>query len=243
MMPSGSAVGEYIAFAASIASLFLALVAIGQTLISNQGFSESLSMLSQSADDVKAAAGVVTSATAQLSSQSDEVLLEVRSLPPAVREIAEKLDTSVRAPQADSAQAGATNQLPKRMANGLRLALFTICRSFTTGKPIDSSKLSSQAIVRNWLIGAINAVQYFGPCGITISEAGEGKFKVDSLGSYDAAALERSLYDLKEELPEGALKEIETFFATTDPPQVEAVDPEPTVAPPVEAEDNGDRSK
>jgi hypothetical protein len=94
MSPNGNAVGEYIAFATSIASLVLAVVAIGHALIANQSFSETVGSLKTSTDGVQAAAREICTVSVELSHQSERLIGEFSELPPAVRAISAR-STSV----------------------------------------------------------------------------------------------------------------------------------------------------
>jgi hypothetical protein len=221
MMPDGKSVGDYIAFATSIASLVLAVVAIGHSLISGQSFAETVGSLKSSADDVKNAATNVCEVSNILSGQSERLLLEFGALPPAVKAISDKLDAQF-APSQQSIPANGELQLDGQenvfsgpMPNGLRLAIYSMIRSFSTGKPIVTEQFKISQVWQSWISGSLGTLLIVKPAGIDLKFESQG-IVVSSLGSLDAAKIERGARDIfQASIPE-LLLAVDQYFVGGD---------------------------
>ena len=88
--PSGDKIGDYIAFAASIASLVLAIVVIFYSMISNQGFSETVGSLKTLATTVHESANDIKLVSSDFVDKASEIFGELSEIRPEVRAISEK---------------------------------------------------------------------------------------------------------------------------------------------------------
>ncbi|HEX8309040.1 MAG TPA: hypothetical protein VF645_11560 [Allosphingosinicella sp.] len=220
--PDGKSVGEYIAFATSIASLVLAVVAIGHALVANQSFSETVGSLKSSAEDVKNAASNVCEVSNVLSKQSDRLLEEVVSLPPAVRALSDKLEASLLRPSAPAS--GEAHELPlgpssdqdvyhAKMAAGVRASLYLIVRSFATGKPIDTNQIFPNDLWRHWTDGVLHAAVTFQPYGALLVAGDSSDVKVLGIGSLDPLRVEKSVREIMGNGHAEVIRAIDTYFS------------------------------
>lgn len=192
-LPNGNLIGDYIAFAASIASLVLAVVAIFYSIISNQSFSETVGTLKSSAEIVKSAADRVCDVSMTLNDQSERLINEVLALPPAVQAISDKIDTKF-APSSNAldsegkGQAESDQPLNKIKTVGAILALYVVGASYRNGKEVDADlMLPKHAIWSNYVAGFLHSLYMFCPGGIGLvrkNNTGTGIYTVTTLGKF-----------------------------------------------------------
>lgn len=228
MRPNGNAVGEYIAFAASIASLALAIVAIGQSLIANQSFSETVGVLRSSGVNLEQTARNIADTSAALSQQAERMVGEISGLPPAFREISAKID-ALRTPQAESDQSlkdaekvgkPGNRLLENSSVDGVTIGLYVLARSIETKKIIETRAIFPPKTEWDYFVaGVLHTIRTAEPLGIKLSFTRDGArflFTVQEAGTFDHASVTKSL----ESFREGALFEkkelVDTYFASDE---------------------------
>lgn len=195
-LPDGIMVRDYLAFASSIASLILALVAIFYSVVSGQNFGESVSLLRSSADRLENESKSLQELIATLSGKSDLIISAVGSVSPSLDRLTEKLEgegpqgqfdygTSSAAKEAD----GGAVFFGKPTTIGAGVALYVIGKVSQRGKEFDLSKLSDVEVnLVQYVSGFISAVKMVRPAGVILSLIGN-MFVVESLGSIDMSSL------------------------------------------------------
>lgn len=191
-LPDGAMIGDYIAFAASIASLVLAVVAIFYSIIFNQGFSETVGVLKGSADDVKLAASQICDVSTQLNGQSDRLLGEFSQLSPAVLAISDKLDRSLQ-PSAEIGDVSSPSEpgnkeeefLSKFVSGGSAIAIYALALSSLTKIRMTPFKMfPSDLAWQNYISGFLTSSSLLADMTIRREDQGADEtFIVESLGS------------------------------------------------------------
>lgn len=229
IMPNGSAVGEYIAFAASIASLVLAVVAIGQTLIANQSFSETIGSLKAVAENVEKTAQNIAGSSASLSQQSEALVSHAEKLPTALASLSDKIDKTIFAEAEVGSAKTATDTIDpgtlkilERSRFGTRIILYLLARAAQSAKSVDALKVfgSEKTDDKIWsgiLAGHLLAIQAFEPCGLKVEQAKDEKgeltaeFKVTSFGTLNGAEI--ITYINEKESGDAAKKKADEYFS------------------------------
>lgn len=230
MSPNGAAVGEYIAFATSIASLVLAVVAIGQTLISNQGFSETVGALRSSADNIQVTARNIADSSSLLSQKAEFISEQAEKVPSVVEALSAKLDDRIfRKSSAEISQADAigpgrkTEQIYGGSTFGTIMCLYAMSKAFKENKAIDTSSILSgikaQIGMSGVMLGFLNAMRDLGSCGIVVDYAlsdNRHLYRVTNMGSIDPDIV-ISLFE-KYDDKEGNLERasIDNYFSNYD---------------------------
>ncbi|MBV8688278.1 MAG: hypothetical protein JOZ90_16105 [Alphaproteobacteria bacterium] len=207
-VPNGVIIRDYISFAASIASLILALVAIFYSFIANQGFSGSIEGLSRSSVDLQSAAKNINDTSAALSEQSERLMTEFSVLRPAVQGIAKRMESlsplaegpapeskaghlPITAMGSEEAEFSAAVSKPRGI--GATMTLYMIARSAQTGKKIDLRVIAgAQPIWEYYCSGFLDSIYQFSPFGIELSRTPEedaATYVVHSLGIGDISEL------------------------------------------------------
>jgi hypothetical protein len=231
IMPNGKSVGDYIAFAASIASLVLAVVAIGQSLIANQSFSETIGSLRASAENVETAARNIADTSNTLSDQSERMIGEVSRLPPAFEELSSRLNERLTPPAFSS---GAEEGEPPLLSNPMSLfdntsyggkaTLYIASLARTYSKPIELDKIFQDAVWQNFVAGYLQALIVSPSFGLKIrlsSEGGGTKFLVDDMGEFPMSDIISQFRNAAQLIQDQNQKRIDSYFAND--PGVEPV--------------------
>lgn len=176
-LPNGNSVGDYIAFAASIASLVLAVVAIGQSLIANQSLSTTVGSLNTASSNLERASENLEDISKGLETRFEEIAGEVARMPVAVAQLEAKItgtmpqqpaqETGVGKDRFDTGatltrsegveEAQTTLSTLKGLKNGSQVALYVLAQSYRTQKAFNStdmftpdSELTMEHF-RNWI--------------------------------------------------------------------------------------------
>lgn len=229
--PNGSLIRDYISFAASIASLVLAVVAIFYSIISSQSLSGSIASLQDSAAAVGEQSSRLEETTGRFSATADQLLDEIKQVPQAVRkdfvEFGGKVESLMSAtikaePRGTAQDLQAGPQAPKVIAT--TLALYVIAQGLKTGKVIDCKKITDSDEFRNLLFGFLSAVRQFCPMDLQVESAGYN-FQVVSKGEFDPDELIATVDKSTTEMLVKMRKQIDAFFKI--PPAENEEKPEP----------------
>ncbi len=223
-LPNGSAVGEYISFSASIASLVLAVVAIGQALVANQGFSETVGTLRSSSDELRSAATNIAETSATLNQRCEDIIGQVAKVPAAVEALGAKLDEQVASavkPEVPVRGLGddVTYDIINNMPMGGQLSLYVLAKSFVSGKAFDTSDVFSKDTHYLWtgvLLGFIFSVMGMNRFNIKVDTIHRGMdtfYKVSSLGDVNAKTCIETLESEQNQTRDDELyKGVRAFF-------------------------------
>jgi hypothetical protein len=190
--PSASSLMNYANFAATITSLFLGVIAIFYSMISNQGFSETSGSLKSSVDDIQVAAKNIADTSATLLTHSDNLIQQVTLVPASVdrmsTELVAKIDAfSVSEPSANATSASTTSPVPIPPNYGAGLAVYALVLSHKKTIDIDTSAIRKDAgaYVGGILFGFLSAVKMFRPCDVKLEVVG-ASFRISDIGKLKA---------------------------------------------------------
>lgn len=194
-LPNGDKLANYIAFAASLASLVLAVVAIFQALLSSKSIDHAITKIQNSADAIVKQTERLNQATVSLGEEANNTLEKLSELPDRIHnwksEISEQL-TQLSVPTSYTGVASNSDLSELNKINGkivgYIISLYLVCLSYKTGKPIEAKSVfpgDEYAIIRNFSLGVLTAIQHNPANGLKIEGVG-GSFRIDSLGEYEA---------------------------------------------------------
>lgn len=216
--PGGALLQNYISFASAIASILLALVAIGYSFISNSSLSNTLGDLQSATRSLAEQTTRLNAASSGLSDEAEEILKKLSDLPEHVTqlrgEVSKKIDDLAATKIQDQNQEldGGAKSL------GHALALYIISRAAEVGRSFAFGDLfvdESMSSARLYTQGVIEALQKYNVNGLRI-EGIEGKYYVNSLGSFDGADIIARANKVRggagNELLDRALVEVDKYF-------------------------------
>ena len=195
--PSSEYLYRYISFAAGIASILLAIVAIFYSMISNNAFNTSLSEIRSSASRVAEEAGRLNLASAGISSEAEAVIRRLSDLPSAFSslsgELSDKLDGLATQQTFGEGDRGEQSPNGKFDPGGkpvpLVLSLYVVHLAHKTSRYIiPSETFKGDEYYSASCTGFLESLKYFNNCGIVI-EAVMDRFSIVSLGSMDLSYL------------------------------------------------------
>jgi len=203
-LPNGSQLSGYISFAASIASLVLAIVAIFQSLLSSQGMGASIS-------EIKLSAQAVADETERLSQASiglhdaaaalkklDDIPDQLTAMKGELSGQIEKIDAqklSKLSPDNDSHDGSADKWYEGRPI-GYILAFYALALTNQSGNPLNLDNVFSDpyySSIKNYINGVVVTVKYH--CVFQIEVDGINEFIATSMGICDAG---RVINDVRE---------------------------------------------
>jgi citrate lyase gamma subunit len=207
-------------FASAIVSVVLAVLAIFYSMISNQGFSETLGSLHSSSRNIEIAASNIQDTSLNLNSQSERLLGEISSIPPKFQALSDKIDAQFHID--DEQQAEIAGQAPEDVMDefldrpktlGTALALYGLAKSRNNETPYKPSEISGLTVpLRSYVAGALQGIRVSRPLGLIIS-AQDGQYLVESGGQFDFDKLEHQILDNEEEFMKKYRKVIEDYFS------------------------------
>lgn len=192
-LPNGSDLSGYISFAASIASLILAVVAIFQALLSSETFSSSISEIRASAQKIMQETSRLGEASITLGAEADAALKRLSDLPDQITnwrgEMTERLDqmNTGTTPQNEENAPTTSGDILANKSMGFAIAVYILAVADKSNKYIELDKLfigKEFTISKSYSSGVINTIRYFNICGINIEGAGNN-FQINSLGDLD----------------------------------------------------------
>ena len=220
--PDADKVNAFISFAATLSSLFLAIVAIFYSMVANQGFSSTLGFLQSSSANVESAARNISETSAALSGQSEKLISELVLLNPTVMGIAEKIDRLSPSANSEVAQkiTSAGSSLKSRNV-GTTISLYLLVRSFEEKKPIVTGLVFPDRLTwDNYASGFLEAIYLLSPLGIEIERgkqlAPERDYVIKSLGSLDPDSVKKATTTSKEDTVINLKPVVDAYFEKTD---------------------------
>ena len=187
--PSGGLLKEYIGFAASIASILLALVAIFYAFISNGSFSSTLSEVKAAASQLAAETSRLNDASTGLSDEAEAIIRRLENLPERVSEfrgeIAQKIDNLSSSKIRATGEGAFENDLSQSV--GYKSTIYLLAKASKSGMSFapenifrgldgNTASLFSNAIIEVFRLHSIKNVNI---------EGIEGRYFVNSFGDYE----------------------------------------------------------
>lgn len=207
--PSGELLRELISFAAAVASLLLALVAIGYSFISSNSLQTMLA-------EVRSSAGEIAKETARINEASrglsDEVEEALRVLPKRIDDLPAKLEHQFKARELDAASTVAAP--PKELSadgaeehagrtNGMLFAIYALCMSHKHSKPLEFDKVFKGLpdSFSYYCTGVFETFRTYRVCDVVV-EGFEGKYYASSVGSLRSDVVIRETEGYIRKLPD-----------------------------------------
>jgi|TARA_R100000501_G_C2614812_1_gene108604 hypothetical protein len=195
-VPSGNVIREYVSFAAAIASIVLALVAIIYSFIANKDFSDLTSRLHKSSMDVEAGVSKLSDLFDRVVLRTDEIHASVSDQKKTLVNLEERLNeglsepysTDPTLPSGDSAVGFEKLWGEGNVALGGVLTFYAIYASYHSKNVIDSKLMLKSAAAVNFSNGFLYGLSIHTFCGIRIERADHGDVSIyhcTDLGAFD----------------------------------------------------------
>ena len=232
-LTDGESVRDFLSFAASIASMILAIVAIFYAFVSNRDSLINLGKIGQSSERASEASFAVRETTDRLGDLIDELNSKFGAIEPAVSTVAEQMEQihALMDPKpTKKITSGGEIDLGQKVSGGSVVSLYLLLKAFQTQKFIDVQKVFSESDV--WVTfagGFFGAVQFFKPCNIRI-DSDDSQFFVRSLGELDPSEI-TALINSKKKTDKrqnvlDRFDEIDAYFAEDEVDLAEELDSE-----------------
>lgn len=232
-LPSGATVKEFIAFAASLASLLLAIVAIFYSFVSNRDFSLNLAKFGGSSERTEAAARNVLQTTERLNALFESVRTDFKEIQPAVAAVSDQVaevqsileSGSVPSTESVDVDAGPKENTLSASTNGGVVALYLLLKAAEKRKFFDIRQVfPHDSAWQGYCAGYLGAIEALGALEIEIL-SDSGQFAVKSTGRLDVEAV-RAFIDSRDgaEKARAQMEQIDNYFEetkNTDPDKVE----------------------
>jgi hypothetical protein len=217
-LPAGSLVRDFISFAASIASLVLAVVAIFYSIISSERFHQSIASLTDSATLVSEEAKRLEETSSEFNRRADELVAEIKLVPVSVREnfaeLGGKVETLMSSSPKGEKSSRTGSAAKRRNVVAVTIAFYVVVLAAKTGKAVDLQKLGVDEAIKNILFGYFLALRQFKPCDIDMDGAGY-VFQVSSAGDLDADSVTESIERNKDDFVKRTKNQIDLYFGVT----------------------------
>ena len=219
-LPNGDSLSGYISFAASIASLILAVVAIFYSMISNNSLTASVHQLQGLASSINDQSVLLEESAQEFRENIESLLSEVSSINPRIdgisKTISEKLnafadfDKSARNPEDQTRRF-----LPERSTIGVIVTLHIIAMSYKTGKKISPDKIFTNNRLSAYIEGVLAFILASKYKNLTLAKDGKD-FIVNDVGELDAeAAIKKGESQGKEGMSK-IKSQIDKYFKTEE---------------------------
>lgn len=212
-MPNGDSLSGYISFAASIASLVLAVVAIFQSILSSNSLSSTILAINDSSRQIIAETTRLQGATLELSEEASKTIAELGNLPKDIGEfrgeVSQKLDRLefAKAPAQLAQMEGDGDKIYRKGSYLWGLSFYTLAVSRKTGKTFDVDAMlaaENRTQPRFYMTGFFDVIKRFKVCNIEIDGVA-GKYFATSLGTLNADEILDYFESIK--IEPGAVKE------------------------------------
>lgn len=191
LLPNGQLLVNYVSFAASIASLILALVAIFYSIISSEGFFRTVGNIQGLSEDIRSESERVASNSSEFAERSDRLLEQLSQIPGSVDRMAERFegrfDDLLSSVSARPVEQGETNDkqfFAEIPTFGSTVAVYLLAKAAQAGKEFDITKIFDTASVKDYVQGFITCIASLHVKGIRI-EYKKDIFKVVEKGEFD----------------------------------------------------------
>jgi hypothetical protein len=167
---------NYVSFATTITSLFLGVIAIFYSMISNQAFSETTGSLKESVNNIQIAAQNISETSSNLLEQTGQMMGEISDLPPAFKEISAKID-ALSVPQREAIEktgkAGKVSAQPYLLQHSTIAAVvvstYIIACAIRTEKRIVTAEIFAPLSEWDFIIaGVLHGLRAAAPLGLKL---------------------------------------------------------------------------
>lgn len=219
--PNADLILSYLSFAATVASLILAILAIVYTFFSNshllgtsKQISDVTSLLESESGKLKRVADAVEARTDSLEDALASMPKELSSLREDLEGQFEKLTKSSLSTSTSRKSDEKHYSLFKREGTvGTDFAHYLLAKSFETGYSFELEKVfsSGAGITKNFVFGVLQAVALLEPRGIKIEYAGDS-FRTVSSGSWDYEKILNDRDNIDANAESNSIQQIDDYF-------------------------------
>jgi len=221
-----------ISIALSLASLLLAVIAIIQALVSNDGMLRSLSDINNAASNILSVSRDLSSATSIFSKHVDNIGLMPNQLSAINEQVSEiknristerSVDTKIPSPPEENALPLSEKYTPTKLTYGIALSLYMLLLSHRSNKKFRCSDIISSQIVSEYCNGVISGIRMSEISDIDFDE--ENYYTANSLRCINDSEIEEIVFRAMrdETAPNGLIdyiKSIDNYFkASPSTPQ------------------------
>lgn len=192
-LPNGDNLASYISFAASLASLVLATVAIFQSIASSQSVGQAIADIQRSAATIVDETERLNQATVSLGEEAENSLRRLSDLPEKMHdwkaEISEQItQIETKTPEGEAPPSKSEDGIAlNNKTIGFVLAIYTLVLGRKYNKYVDLAEMlpgSDFDVPRNYINGALSTIMYFSVHGAKI-EGVASNFHITSTGSFE----------------------------------------------------------
>lgn len=219
LLPNGGQVAEFISFAASIASLVLAVVAIFYSFVTSRSSSENVGRLAISAQQTEEAARSLSSIASEISECTKNLEARLATMEPTIAEVSGRVTDVHSMLQASSSVGGPStpdaNIEGKRFGNGAVISIILIIRAYNSKKFFDTRKVFSSQMWQAFTAGYLQSIESSSLFGISL-KSDEANFSVISLGELKVDDFESRFDKIKNSEKfdlSTVIEEVENFFS------------------------------
>lgn len=187
-LPNGNSLSAYIAFAASIASLILAVVAIFQSIISSDAFGKAIFQIQTSAEKIVEETSRLGKASLSLGEEAESALRRLSEIPEQIQslkgEISDKFEKIIPKSSSEDGQLFIANDVIGGKTYAFAISIYIISLSHLKNKYVvmdDLFESEDLSYIRQYATGVISTMKYFNVCGADI-EGIRDSFHVKSFG-------------------------------------------------------------
>ena len=230
LTPNGNTITAYIAFASSVASLILAVVAIFYSIISNQAFYQHIGSLQGLAEGIQKESGAINTNLKTFSERAEGLVAAIADVPGSVDRLASTLDDRLNtiSPVKVTSKDKAAGAFFTRATTGTNIALYLIVKAFGGGEKVNLEDVFSQQRLKNYVGAVLTVLALTKYRGVEIDFRGF-VYTVVNTGEIDCEAI-LAKAKISTGLTQKAIAEIDAYFAAL-------------VAPPVSKDIDGDREE
>lgn len=217
-LPNGQALTSYVSFASSIASLILAVVAIFYSIISNQGFFQSIGALQNASHDMKAEAERIATDIVEFGKKSDELLGQISSVPGSVKEMSDtlnsRLDNITERRGVDGSEVIASESKlfnGKRGTVGTDVALYIIAKASKSDIQFELDEFLDDDIMNAYVSGVLTTIALSEPAGVKISFV-KSQYGIEEVGKLDVDRLLRLGSSMRSPIAKQYVAKIDEYF-------------------------------
>lgn len=221
-----------ISVALSLASLVLAVIAIMQALVSNDGMIRSLSDISNAASNILSVSKDLSSATYIFSSHVDRIGSmpnQLNAINDQVNEIRNRMDTNrsvdakISPTREENSPIISDDYSPTKLTYGIALTIYMLLLSYRTGKKFKCSDIISNQNVSEYCNGVAAGIRLSEISDIDFDEL--NNYSAKSLGKLGESEIENIVFRAMrdEDAPQGLgeyVKSIDNYFKEPPPTSI-----------------------
>lgn len=219
--PNGNTISSYISFAASIASLILAVVAIFYSIISNQSFFQSIGVLNTIAENIKSNSETINCSISEFHEKSDNLIHRISDVPQSVEKLADGINSrleSIAIPDSNTPKKESNNSTKESFEKpsvGVTISLYMIAQSIEHNKPFRTSDIFEDNGVEGYVNGVLGAIRSLKIHGLSLAYS-KGEYTVNDPGDFNADNTISYARSSKNAFSKKLRNQVDDFFSSED---------------------------